>query len=118
MVFVIILVTKKSRQKGLGQGLSNGCKPRADNWRVLTSNTVKPLYVVPVCEYETFFVKPLYVVPVCEYETTYYRWYNKEPCVLFDLNSLTKERTKFIRRFDSAPLPGVFSSSLEYASSY
>jgi hypothetical protein len=59
-VFVIILVAKKSRQKGLGQGLPNGCKPSADNRLVvLTSNTVKPLYVVPVCEYET----------------TYYRWY-------------------------------------------
>jgi hypothetical protein len=31
---------------------------------------------------------------------------------------LTNERTQFIKRFHSAPLPGVLSSSLEYASSY
>jgi hypothetical protein len=43
-VFAVILVAKKSRQKGLGQGLLDGCKLRADNRIVLISTTVESLY--------------------------------------------------------------------------
>jgi hypothetical protein len=43
-VFAVILVAKKSRQKGLSPGLLDGCKLRADNRIVLISTTVESLY--------------------------------------------------------------------------
>jgi hypothetical protein len=43
-VFAVILVAKKSQQKGLSQGLLDGCKLRADNRIVLISTTVESLY--------------------------------------------------------------------------